>query len=72
MTAEQLIKRIEQSGRKARGYSGRGMCGEYCVGVSLQQGDSGGELPRGASTDSLGKGSIWYWPSIAWPKERAE
>lgn len=68
MTADQLIKKIEDSGRKARSYSGRSMFGAECVAVSLPQGDAGGELPKGARTDSLGKGTIWYWPGVQWPE----
>ena len=35
MSAERLIELIEEAGREARSYSGRGMYGEQCVGVDL-------------------------------------
>lgn len=72
MTADQLIEKIENSDRKARSYSGRGMFGAQCVAVSLGREDAGGELPKGAQTESLGKGTIWYWPGIPWPEGRKE
>ncbi len=68
LTAKTLIARIRKSGRKARSYSGRYMYGRHCVGVDLDRHDAGGELPKGANTDSMGLGSIWYWPAVAWPE----
>jgi hypothetical protein len=66
---DNLIDKIIRAGFKPRSYSGRGMFGEECVGVSIQH-DSGGnedELPRGNRVDSLGLGQIWYWPQCKWP-----
>ena len=70
MTSEELIQRIEAAGFKPRSYSGRGMYGKECVGVSVNarsEGDAD-ELPRGNSVDSLGMGQIWYWPQCVWPE----
>lgn len=71
MKTEALIKKIEAAGFKPRSYSGRGMCGAECVGVSVQATSTGDAdaLPRGNRTDSLGMGQIWYWPQCAWPQE---
>lgn len=68
MKAKDLIAQIEASGRKPRSYSGRGMFGRECVGVSLRRGDYGEGLPSaGQRRDSLGLGEIAYWPSVKWP-----
>jgi hypothetical protein len=71
MKAETLIETIEATGREVRSYSGRGMYGRRCVGVSLGRGDYGSALPEeGQKRDSLGLGEIVYWPSVAWPEGR--
>lgn len=69
MKTDTLIKKIEAAGFKPRSYSGRGMFGAHCVGVSVQSTSSGNadELPRGNAVDSLGMGQIRYWPQCAWP-----
>lgn len=70
MTAQQLIDRLKAEGLRPRAYSGRGMNGQECVGASVERlGEH--ELPRGWSSDSLGKGYIVYWRDIAWPDEDA-
>lgn len=51
-------------------YSGRGMYGESCIGISLDEYTSVEEVIefavsvglRGARWDNLGLGSIVYWP----------
>lgn len=62
-----LITRLLNAGYQPRSYSGRGMFGRECVGVSL---DRFQELTVGARTatyDSLGLGRIAYWPGHSWP-----
>lgn len=68
MKPEKLISLIEASGREARSYSGRAMYGKECVSVYLERGDSDSDLPRGARSDCLGRGTVWYWPNVAWPE----
>jgi hypothetical protein len=55
-----------------RGYSGRGMYGEECIGIATERYCSDYELlgrlwseefPE-PSRDSLGTGKIYYWPNI--------
>jgi hypothetical protein len=73
MDADKLIAKIEATGRKARSYSGRGMFGKRCVGVSTRPYDYGSDLPnQGQRRDSLGLGEIIYWPSVPWPEGREE
>jgi hypothetical protein len=74
--AQKLIDTLQNAGYGPRGYSGRGMFGKICVGVSLE---SESELWTMAQelididglhaphTDSLGRGIIAYWPRVAWP-----
>lgn len=59
-----------------RGYSGRGMDGAYCVGISIKDHDPEDALRDAAEkgvfggyVDSLGKGFIVYWPRVPWPEE---
>jgi hypothetical protein len=72
ITADQLIRKIQSAGFEARAYSGRGMYGKYCVGCDVGEYD---ELPyaltsvAGYHTDSMGRGTILYWPHIAAPEE---
>lgn len=65
MTLQQLKSTIEKAGYKPTAYSGRGMCGKRCVSVYLGAGDQGQGLPKkGALSDSMGKGSVIYWPAV--------
>ena len=72
--AEQLIAALESAGYTWRRYSGRGMYGKECVGVTLSD---DGELfdlgrtvgaieaecnPGHVRTDNMGRGIIVYWP----------
>lgn len=67
MDAKKLIQRIERTGRVARPYSGRFMYGKNCVGVALNRWDIGKDLPqKGKQIDSLGLGTIVYWPDVEW------
>lgn len=59
----------EGMGRLHRDYSGRGMCGETCMGLSTQSPQACIDAAarkgvRGARTDALGKGTIVYWPGV--------
>ena len=58
------------------GYSGRCMFGKKCIGISCDRCDvnnviaeAGAAGIKGARTDSLGKGSIVYWPEYDFQKE---
>jgi hypothetical protein len=69
-TALRLYKALRDSGvGRVRAYSGRGMYGVYCVGISLERGDET-SLNVGFAgrpcIDSLGLGVIAYWPSCEW------
>ena len=59
---------------KLRSYSGRGMYGKVCAGISCE--DSVNCIVeaaecgiRGERVDSLGLGYIVYWPNIAYSKD---
>jgi hypothetical protein len=70
MTRDKLIELIEDTGRQPVSYSGRGMFGEKCVAVELDQYDSGHDLPdEDHRIDFLGLGKIIYWP---WAKAMNE
>lgn len=64
--AQALYDVLLKRGTSPRSYSGRGMFGEYCIGTT--------EFPTGKAvtiagrpcTDSLGRGTIYYWPSMKW------
>lgn len=81
MGAFALIAALQDAGLRPRSYSGRGMFGKECVGVSA---DSAFDVFNALKTacargtidahieepeqDQLGKRSIFYWPKLAWPK----
>lgn len=70
MNTKKLIEAIHATGREPTTYSGRGMFGEYCVSVYLDQYDRGKDLPQvGAHWDSMGKGSVIYWPRHKAPED---
>lgn len=66
--AMKLIAKIKEAGRKPRSYSGRHMYGRQCVACKVERGEDYAGLPRGYSTDSLGLGTIVYWPGVMWPE----
>lgn len=67
MKPADLIKQLKEMELKPTAYSGRGMYGKECVGVSVDYiGDY--TFPTGWSYDQLGKGYIVFWRSVAWPK----
>jgi hypothetical protein len=74
--AQKLIDALQNAGYKPRSYSGRGMFGKTCVGVSLDSESDLWYMTRelididglhAPHTDSLGLGIIAYWPRVAWP-----
>jgi hypothetical protein len=85
-----LVDLAEQFDGEVRAYSGRGMYGEQCLGVTIdgdligfamnlaaclaEEGhfDVAESLAAQACTDSLGRGSILYFPRTAAPGEAAE
>lgn len=70
MTAQKLINAIRAAGHEPTSYSGRGMYGRYCIGVSLDHINDADGLPlKGSNTDSLGRGIILYWPAIDAPED---
>ncbi len=77
MTNDQKIAAIEETaqivgGRVYYGYSGRGMFGRECIGITIGRGDENrtrdAAKKRGISgcmsTDSMGRDVIAYWPTI--------
>lgn len=65
--AERLVRELRSEGLRPRSYSGRGMFGKECVGVSIDRLDDLDGLPlKGVRTDSLGLGLIAYWPHLTW------
>jgi len=70
-TSLKAIKKLEGKGYFPRSYSGRGMYGASCVGVTLPRGDrSVSKMFGGCSYDSMGMDTIWYWRSLPWPPGR--
>lgn len=76
----ELIKELaeEEDGfRLYEDYSGRGMYGARCYGVSCDDPTECIELAaakglRGAKWDNLGKGYIVYWPNASLPEIEGE
>lgn len=79
LDAEGLADLLADAGYKARSYSGRGMYGARCVSVNLDglsellaiggairaaAPDDVDRLARDARTDSMGMGTVVYWPSL--------
>jgi hypothetical protein len=72
---------LEAVGYKPKRYSGRGMYGRECIAINdadpweiateLAQNYPDATFPK-PSEDSLGRGSVIYWPSMAWPAEVAD
>lgn len=82
-----LIRAIESLGLSPRSYSGRGMYGRSCVGVTLGRNSEVTEFGLGVKlalalgedaedldprTDSMGLGSIIYFPNVRWPEGRKD
>ena len=87
MDAITLIRALESLDLSARSYSGRGMYGRNCVGVTLGRNSEYTEFGLGvalalalgeeaadlqARTDSMGLGSIVYFPNVRWPEGRKD
>lgn len=82
MDARTLIDAIEAAGYEARDYSGRGMFGKDCVGLTVPQGgafkagaavaaqldeEGRGELAElSCSSDAMGRDVIVYFPGVPW------
>ena len=80
-----LIEIAESADLNVRSYSGRGMYGKECVGITgstlqhvladlvLAEFDFDKEdlayLIRAARTDNMGMDTIVYWPNLQWPEE---
>lgn len=69
--AKRLRARLEALDYTPREYSGRGMGGKSCLGVTVDHvGDLLAELPktavRSAVQDAMGRGAIVYWPHLPW------
>jgi hypothetical protein len=70
ITFATATRKLSAAGYEPDSYSGRGMYGKECVGVIVA---SYAEVARAAqivgrepTTDSMGRGVVAYWPSIAW------
>lgn len=85
MDTNELIEAIEDAGYTPSSYSGRGMFGARCVSVVLQSGHSaarfgltlGARLGADAASlrpeeDSLGTGTVVYFPREEWPEGRPD
>jgi len=80
--SKELLDALEAEGFEFRSYSGRGMYGKSCFGVTLSSaaelfglGRCVGEfeeLSRTPETDSMGRGIIAYWPNVEPPEVDAE
>ncbi len=70
--AIRAIQKLEGEDFEPRSYSGRGMYGRYCVGVSIDDYFDAQEVKKlisGSRMDNLGMGYIVYWPGLTWPAE---
>jgi hypothetical protein len=71
MDGQNFIAVLRGAGLEPRSYSGRGMFGRQCVGVSGRTVASVlRDVPREFGephTDNMGMGVIAYWPSVEWP-----
>jgi hypothetical protein len=84
MNATELKRIIVSAGYEARSYSGRGMYGKECVGVTCDnQADLLFDMMdhasrtqikqlKGCMTDSMGRSIIVYWPNIEWSEDEEE
>lgn len=64
-----IINNLNEEATIYKGYSGKGMFGRRCYGISCQSSGRVIELAgciglRGAAVDSLGLGTIVYWPDM--------
>jgi hypothetical protein len=67
-----LIAALHDAGYEPRSYSGRGMNGKQCVGVSATSAFGIGAALEDITApepcqDQLGKRYIFYWPAYEWP-----
>lgn len=85
MDAKKLVMAVRNAGYEARSYSGRGMYGRTCVGITIERGTSAftvgihvaAELGEDAheaarlstAHDNLGLDTILYFPMVDWPKD---
>lgn len=81
MKVTELKQIIQDAGYEPRSYSGRGMYGKECVGVTcdnqvdlifdMMDHASRNQIKelKGCITDSMGRSIIVYWPSVAWSEE---
>jgi hypothetical protein len=76
-----LLDNLNDAGYSVSSYSGRAMYGKRCVGVKLDRSQDPFELgiqmgiylgeeakKLGYRTDSMGMGSVVYFPDLAWPE----
>jgi hypothetical protein len=80
MDYKTLIDILENAGFEPRSYSGRGMSGRQCVGVTVPDvkaaygllirecdyGSDAADLIDAAREDNMGRSFILYWPRVAW------
>lgn len=69
---EALQDIAQQNDGRLRSYSGRGMYGAQCLGVTTEYPnsvieDAGAAGIKGARQDSMGLKTIVYWPNIGVP-----
>lgn len=82
MVFEDLKHLINMNVGDARSYSGRGMYGKQCLGVTMDKFSDLADLVencdtvedaawiiRNVKTDSMGLSTIFYWPKLTWIDE---
>ena len=87
MNNQEFYELLCERGANVRAYSGRGMFGEQCIGMTidyspyafvaecvacLETDEDREDIIRifaNTKEDSLGLGSIIYWPDMAWDDE---
>jgi len=80
MDAKDFIRVLREAGLKPKSYSGRCMYGSVCVSINTDDLFTAGVsvgvalAERGRNEvgvypryDSMGTGSVVYWPSMKWP-----
>ena len=74
---------LEDNGYDTRSYSGRGMFGKSCLGCVVEKstnllevgaalGEEGVTIPHNTKMDSMGLGTIVYWPGVAYAEEEED
>lgn len=84
-TSMKVIDALRANRYRPRSYSGRGMFGKQCIGVTVSRTtqamvnvcrlvDDAANTPDGCGveTDALGLDTIVYWPNLPWPDDEPD